>query len=286
MWNNTLGASKDPLGRLRVGAALGVGPGTLERASQLVDAGVDILVVDTAHGHSRSVILTVGALKKEFKDTEIIAGNIASGDAAAALVEAGADAVKIGVGPGSICTTRMVSGVGVPQMTAILQCVGVCKKHNIPIIADGGIKFSGDVTKALAAGANIVMVGGLLAGTDEAPGERVIYQGRAYKVYRGMGSIGAMEAGSKDRYFQGGIEDRSKLVPEGVEGMVPAKGPLTDTLHQLVGGLRSGMGYVGAASIDELQKKAQFVRLTAAGLKESHVHDVMITKEAPNYRLD
>ncbi len=279
-------ASKDPLGRLRVGAALGVGPGTLERASQLVDAGVDILVVDTAHGHSRSVILTVGALKKEFKDTEIIAGNIASGDAAAALVEAGADAVKIGVGPGSICTTRMVSGVGVPQMTAILQCVGVCKKHNIPIIADGGIKFSGDVTKALAAGANIVMVGGLLAGTDEAPGERVIYQGRAYKVYRGMGSIGAMEAGSKDRYFQGGIEDRSKLVPEGVEGMVPAKGPLTDTLHQLVGGLRSGMGYVGAASIDELQQKAQFVRLTAAGLKESHVHDVMITKEAPNYRLD
>jgi IMP dehydrogenase len=279
-------ASKDDIGRLRVGAALGVGKRTIERAAQLISAGVDVLVVDTAHGHSKTVLTTVRTLKGEFKDTDVIAGNIASGAAAEALIEAGADAVKVGVGPGSICTTRMVSGVGVPQLTAIVDCAAVCKKKNLPVIADGGIKFSGDVTKALAAGANIIMVGSLLAGTDEAPGERVIYQGRAYKIYRGMGSIGAMEDGSKDRYFQGWVEERSKLVPEGVEGMVPAKGPLADTLHQLVGGLRSGMGYVGASSIEELQERARFIRLTSAGLKESHVHDVMITKEAPNYRLD
>jgi IMP dehydrogenase len=279
-------ASKDDLGRLRVGAALGVAKGTVERAAKLIESGVDVLVVDTAHGHSQSVVKMVQTIKSEFKEVNLIAGNIATGEAAAALIAAGADAVKVGVGPGSICTTRMVSGVGVPQMSAIFSCAAVCQKKGVPLIADGGIKFSGDMTKALAAGASVIMLGSLLAGTDEAPGERVIYQGRAYKVYRGMGSIGAMDAGSKDRYFQGGVEERSKLVPEGVEGMVPSKGPVSDTLHQLVGGLRSGMGYVGAAHLADLQKRARFIRLTAAGLKESHVHDVMVTKEAPNYQRD
>lgn len=279
-------ASKDDLGRLRVGAAIGVGKDGIRRAEHLVSAGVDVLVVDTAHGHSQSVLSTVKTLKDTFKDTDIMAGNIATSDAAKALIEMGVDAVKVGVGPGSICTTRVVSGVGVPQMTAIMGCTAVCKKKGIPVVADGGIKFSGDITKALAAGADVIMVGSLLAGTDEAPGERVIYQGRAYKIYRGMGSIGAMEEGSKDRYFQDWVEERSKLVPEGVEGMVPAKGPLSDILHQLIGGLRAGMGYLGAVSIDDLRLKARFIRLTSAGLKESHVHDVLVTKEAPNYRLD
>lgn len=225
-------------------------------------------------------------MRSEFKDADIVAGNVATGEAAQALIEAGVSGVKIGVGPGSICTTRIVSGVGVPQMTAIFDCSRVCQKKDIPLISDGGIKFSGDITKALAAGADVVMVGGLLAGTDEAPGEQILYQGRKYKVYRGMGSLGAMMSGSKDRYFQGAIEDRSKLVPEGVEGMVPAKGPIVDVLHQIVGGVRSGMGYVGAANLGELQKRARFIRVTPAGLKEGHVHDVMITKESPNYRPD
>lgn len=279
-------ACKDEQGRLRVGAALGVGKGAMDRAARLLEVGVDLLVVDTAHGHSGAVLRTVKALTSEFKDAEIVAGNIATGDAAQALIDCGVAAVKVGVGPGSICTTRMVSGVGVPQMTAILDCARACRKSETPVIADGGIKYSGDMTKALAAGANAIMAGSLLAGTDEAPGEQILYQGRKYKVYRGMGSLGAMMAGSKDRYFQGAVDDRSKLVPEGVEGMIPARGPISDMLHQLVGGLRSGMGYVGAANILDLQKRARFIQVTAAGLKEGHVHDVMITKEAPNYRLD
>lgn len=279
-------ASKDELGRLHVAAAVGVGQGVLERVAALLEAGVDLIVVDTAHGHSESVLQTVKTLRGEFRDAELVAGNIATADAATALLEAGAHAVKIGVGPGSICTTRIVSGVGVPQLTAILDCASVCAKRGATLIADGGIKYSGDITKALAAGAHVVMLGSLFAGTDEAPGEKILYQGRRYQVYRGMGSIGAMMKGSKDRYFQAGVEERSKLVPEGVEGMVPAKGPLADVVHQLIGGLRSGMGYVGAANLKELRDKARFVQVTPAGLKEGHVHDVMITKEAPNYRLD
>jgi len=279
-------ASKDELGRLRVGAALGVGKGALTRAAGLLEAGVDVLVVDTAHGHARSVIQTVKTLVSEFQEAEVIAGNIATGEAATSLIEAGVSAVKVGVGPGSICTTRIVSGVGVPQVSAIIDCARACHRKGVPLIADGGIKYSGDLTKALAAGAQVVMMGSLLAGTDEAPGEQILYQGRKYRVYRGMGSLGAMMAGSKDRYFQGAVDDRSKLVPEGVEGMVPAKGPLAEVLHQLVGGLRSGMGYLGAATIPDLKKQAHFVQVTSAGLKEGHVHDVMITKESPNYRLD
>lgn len=279
-------ASKDSLGRLRVAAAIGAGDGVIERAAYLRDAGADLLVVDTAHGHSRSVLATVRAVRAEFADLEVIAGNIATADAAEALIEAGASAVKVGVGPGSICTTRIVSGVGMPQMSAIFECAQVCRKKGVALIADGGIQYSGDMVKALAGGANVVMLGSLLAGTDEAPGEKVIYQGRSYRVYRGMGSLGAMMSGSKDRYFQGDVNERSKLVPEGVEGMVPAKGPVADTVHQLVGGLRSGMGYVGASNLADLQKKARFVAVSAAGLKESHVHDVMITKESPNYRID
>lgn len=279
-------ASKDPFGRLRVGAAIGVGKGVMERAAALVEAGADLLVVDTAHGHSELVLATVRAVRAEFPKTDLVAGNVATAEGATALIEAGVQAVKVGVGPGSICTTRIVSGVGVPQMTAILSCAPACKQRGIPLIADGGIKYSGDITKALAAGASTVMIGSLFAGTDEAPGEKILYQGRSYRVYRGMGSIGAMMEGAKDRYFQAEVEERSKLVPEGIEGMVPAKGPLADVTHQLVGGLRSGMGYVGAANISELQEKARFVQVTPAGLKESHVHDVTITKEAPNYRLD
>jgi IMP dehydrogenase len=279
------GAVKDALGRLRVGAAVGTSPETMERVAALVEQGVDLIVVDTAHGHSKRVIETVKAIRREYKDLQLIAGNIATPAAVQALVDAGADGIKLGIGPGSICTTRVVAGVGVPQISAIFECAPIAKKAGVPIVADGGIKYSGDVVKAIAAGASTVMIGSLFAGTDEAPGELVLYQGRSYKVYRGMGSIGAMRAGSKDRYFQGGTDDR-KLVPEGIEGRVPYRGALRESLHQLVGGLRSGMGYVGAATIAELQHKARFRRISAQGLRESHVHDVIITKEAPNYRVE
>jgi IMP dehydrogenase len=275
-------ACKDSVGRLRVGAALGVGEATIERAEAVVNAGVDVLVVDTAHGHSTLVIETVKELKKRFRKVEIIAGNVATAGATRDLIKAGVSAVKVGVGPGSICTTRIVAGAGVPQMTAVKECSKVADAAGIPVIADGGIKYSGDITKVIAAGASCVMIGGLFAGTDESPGELVLFQGRSYKVYRGMGSLGAMESGSKDRYFQSGIEAK-KLVPEGVEGRVPYKGPLAASVHQLVGGLRSGMGYCGCRSIQELRKKARFIRITPAGLRESHVHDVVVTREAPNY---
>lgn len=278
-------ACKDNLGRLRVGAAVGVGGETLERAQALVKAGVDVIVVDTAHGHSRGVIDTVKLLKKKL-DIDIIAGNIATADAVKDLVKAGADAVKVGIGPGSICTTRVVTGAGVPQITAIADCAAEADKAGIPIIGDGGIKFSGDISKALAAGASVVMIGGLFAGTEESPGETVLYQGRSYKVYRGMGSIGAMERGSKDRYFQEHEESSKKLVPEGVEGRVPYKGPMSESVHQLLGGVRAGMGYCGCTSIEEMRTKSRFVKISGAGLRESHVHDVIITKEAPNYRME
>ncbi|UCF87028.1 MAG: IMP dehydrogenase, partial [Nitrospiraceae bacterium] len=271
-------ACKDKHGRLRVGAALGAGEDAILRAELLIKAGVDVLVVDTAHGHSKAVITTVRLLKKKFSRIDIIAGNVATAAGTKELISAGASAVKVGVGPGSICTTRMVAGAGVPQLTAIKECSKVADSARIPIIADGGIKFSGDVTKAIAAGASSVMIGGLFAGTDESPGEMVLFQGRTYKVYRGMGSLGAMETGAKDRYAQEGIEAK-KLVPEGVEGRVPHKGPLSVNVHQLVGGLRSGMGYCGCKTIEELRKKAQFIRITPSGLRESHVHDVIITKE-------
>ncbi len=276
-------AAKDGKGRLRVGAAIGPGPDRAERAAALVAAGVDVLVVDTAHGHSKGVVDAVRATKAEFPHIELIAGNVATAEATLALIQAGVDAVKVGIGPGSICTTRVVAGVGVPQITAIADCVAVADRHDVPIISDGGIKFSGDVTKAIAAGASSVMVGSLFAGTDEAPGDRVLYQGRSYKVYRGMGSLGAMRKGSKDRYGQAGAADE-KLVPEGIEGRVPYRGSLGSILYQLVGGLRSGMGYTGCASIAELRERAKFVRITSQGLRESHVHDVIITEEAPNYR--
>ncbi len=276
-------ANKDEAGRLRVGAALGPGPDSDERAEALVAANVDVLVVDTAHGHSRGVLETVKRVKNRFPQVDVIGGNVATPEAVEALVDAGADAVKVGIGPGSICTTRIVAGVGVPQITAISDCARVADRHGIPIVADGGIKYSGDVTKALAAGAWSVMVGSLFAGTDEAPGDLVLYQGRSYKVYRGMGSLGAMRKGSKDRYGQGGAADE-KLVPEGIEGRVPYRGSLGSIVYQLVGGLRSGMGYTGCASVAELRQKARFVRITSQGLRESHVHDVIITEEAPNYR--
>jgi IMP dehydrogenase len=272
---------KDKLGRLMVGAAIGTGSDTMQRAELLADAGVDVLVIDTAHGHSKAVITTLKAIKKKFS-MEVIAGNVATADGTQDLIEAGADAVKIGIGPGSICTTRIVAGAGVPQLTAIKNCYSVAKKFNIPLIADGGIKYSGDIAKALAVGANSVMIGSLFAGTDESPGEMMLFQGRSYKVYRGMGSIGAMEQGTKDRYQQEGV-DTLKLVPEGVEGRVPHKGSLSQTVHQLLGGLRSGMGYCGAKNLAELRRKAKFIQITNAGLRESHVHDVIITKEAPNY---
>lgn len=278
-------ACKDSFGRLRVGGAIGVGADAIKRAAALIKAGVDLIAIDTAHGHSKRVISTVKELRNRFPDIEIIAGNVATGEATKALIEAGASAVKIGVGPGSICTTRIIAGAGVPQLTAIKECSEVAEAYNIPVIADGGIKFSGDVTKAIAAGANSVMIGGLFAGTDESPGEHMLYQGRTYKVYRGMGSLGAMQAGSKDRYAQEKVETK-KLVPEGVEGRVPYKGPLASSIHQLVGGLRSGMGYCGCKNIEELRKNSRFIRITAAGLRESHVHDVTVTKEAPNYSLD
>jgi len=274
-------SSKDKLGRLMVGAAVGTASDTLHRAELLISAGVDILVIDTAHGHSKAVITTLKAIKKKFS-IEVIAGNVATAEATLDLINAGADAIKIGIGPGSICTTRIVAGAGVPQLTAIKNCYSVAKKYNIPLIADGGIKYSGDIAKALAAGANSVMIGSLFAGTDESPGEMMLFQGRSYKVYRGMGSIGAMATGAKDRYQQEGVET-PKLVPEGVEGRVPHKGSLSQTVHQLLGGLRSGMGYCGAKNLSELRKNAKFIQITNAGLRESHVHDVIITKEAPNY---
>jgi IMP dehydrogenase len=275
-------ASKDQDGCLLCGAAIGVGTAAIERARHLVEAGVDLLVIDTAHGHSRGVIDAVRKVKSIFPDIDLIAGNIATGDAAKALIDVGADAVKVGIGPGSICTTRVVAGVGVPQISAIDDVVRVTNDLNVSIIADGGVKFSGDLVKAIAAGAHVVMAGSLLAGTDEAPGEQIIYQGRAYKAYRGMGSLGAMRRGSADRYFQDNTED-IKLVPEGIEGRVPYKGSVEQVIHQLIGGLRSGMGYVGAGSIDALRACDRFIRISSAGLAESHVHDVFITEEAPNY---
>ncbi len=280
-------AAKDKYGRLRVAAATGTGENGLERASALVDAEVDLIIVDTAHGHSSGVIETVRQIKKRHgSDIQVAAGNIASAAAAEALIDAGADVVKVGIGPGSICTTRIVAGVGVPQLTAIQNVVPICRKHNIPLIADGGIKYSGDVAKAIAAGADCVMIGSLFAGTEESPGEVILYQGRSYKSYRGMGSVGAMARGSADRYFQDDISDALKLVPEGVEGRVPFKGPASGVIHQLIGGLRASMGYTGNATIDAMQHNAQFVRITPAGLRESHAHDITITREAPNYRLE
>jgi len=279
-------ACKDAMGRLRVGAAVGVGPQWEERVEKLVRAGVDLLCVDTAHGHSRDVIEVTRAIRKAYPSAQIMAGNVATGEGTAALAEAGADAVKVGVGPGSICTTRVVAGVGVPQLTAIIKCAAEAARRGIPVVADGGIKYSGDITKALAAGASAVMIGSLFAGTDESPGEVVYYQGRSYKVYRGMGSLEAMKKGSRDRYFQSHVEAESKLVPEGIEGRVAYRGPLAGVVFQLIGGLRAGMGYVGAATIAELHERARFMRITPAGLRESHVHDVIITKEAPNYWVE
>ncbi len=280
-------ASKDGQGRLRVGAGVGVGKAALERAKALVAAGADVLIVDTAHGHQQNVLDTVTLLRREFPSLELVAGNIGTAEAAAELIELGVDALKVGVGPGSICTTRMVSGAGVPQITAIADVFKVAGPKGIPIIADGGIKYSGDVTKAIAAGASSVMLGNMLAGTDEAPGEVVLYQGRSYKVYRGMGSLEVMKDGkSRDRYFQDAAAPESKLVPEGIEGMVPYKGGVAPILQMLVGGLKSGMGYAGCQRIEDLQKDARFIRISASGLKESHVHDLTITKEAPNYHLE
>ncbi|MBO8164820.1 MAG: IMP dehydrogenase [Brevibacillus sp.] len=275
-------AAKDKHGRLLCGAAVGVAADTFERAQALVNAGVDMLVVDTAHGHSKGVIETVRELRKQYPSLTIVAGNVATGEATRDLIEAGASVVKVGIGPGSICTTRVVAGIGVPQVTAIYDCATVAREYNIPIIADGGIKYSGDLTKAIGAGASAVMIGSLFAGTEESPGEFEIFQGRRFKVYRGMGSIGAMKAGSKDRYFQ---ENEQKLVPEGIEGRVPYKGPLADVVYQLIGGLRAGMGYCGTRTIEELKNNSRFIRITGAGLRESHPHDVQITKEAPNYSI-
>ncbi|KAF6512525.1 inosine-5'-monophosphate dehydrogenase [Geobacillus sp. Sah69] len=273
-------SAKDAKGRLIVGAAVGVTADTMIRVKKLVEAGVDVIVVDTAHGHSKGVLETVANIRRQYPDLNIIAGNVATAEGTRDLIEAGANIIKVGIGPGSICTTRVVAGVGVPQITAIYDCATEARKHGVPIIADGGIKYSGDIVKAIAAGAHAVMLGSLLAGVSESPGETEIYQGRRFKVYRGMGSVAAMERGSKDRYFQ---EDAKKFVPEGIEGRVPYKGPLADTIYQLVGGLRAGMGYCGTRNLDELREKTQFVRMTGAGLRESHPHDVQITKEAPNY---
>jgi IMP dehydrogenase len=279
-------AAKDAHGRLRVGAAIGVGEGTEERAALLAEAGVDVLVVDTAHGHSQGVLSRVEWVKKNFPQVEVIGGNIATGAAAKALVDHGADAVKVGIGPGSICTTRIVAGVGVPQITAVDNVATALASSGVPLIADGGIRYSGDISKAIAAGANVVMLGGLFAGTEEAPGETVLYQGRSYKSYRGMGSLAAMKEGAADRYFQDSDANVEKLVPEGIEGRVPYKGAVSAVIHQLMGGLRSSMGYVGCRSIDEMRARAEFVEITSAGIRESHVHDVQITKEAPNYHVD
>jgi len=279
---------KDHLGRLRAGAAMGAGKEGKERAEALVRAGVDVLVIDTAHGHSKDVLDAVRDIKQSYPDCDLIAGNVATKEGALDLIKAGADAVKVGVGPGSICTTRVIAGVGVPQLSAIMQTAEILEKDGVPVIADGGIKFSGDITKAMAAGAHSVMIGNLFAGTDESPGEIVLYQGRSYKVYRGMGSLEAMKEkeGSRDRYFQGDVENEAKLVPEGIEGRVPYRGVLSYCIQQLIGGLKAGMGYLGARNIPELKQKAKFIRITSSGLRESHVHDVIITKEAPNYRLE
>ena len=279
-------ACKDDFGRLRVGAAVGVGPDMKSRAGALLRAGADVILIDTSHGHTKNVIEAVKTLKDFFDGIELIAGNVATAEGAKSLIDAGVDAVKIGIGPGSICTTRIVAGIGVPQMTAIMNCRDISDSTNVPLIADGGIKFSGDIPKAIGAGACSVMLGGLLAGTDESPGETILYQGRTYKVYRGMGSTDAMMQGSKDRYHQEDEEEGDKLVPEGIVGRIPYRGSLSSNIFQLVGGLKSGMGYTGCKTIAELRKEAQFVRISAAGLKESHVHDVIITKEAPNYRMD
>ncbi|MFG1501550.1 IMP dehydrogenase [Halobacteriovorax sp. XZX-3] len=281
-------SNKDALGRLRVAAAIGVGDKEVERAKHLIAAGVDCIIIDTAHGHSKGVIgmvKTVRGLISKDQSVDIIAGNIATPEACLALIDAGVDGVKVGIGPGSICTTRVVAGIGVPQLSAVMDCADVCFKAGIPFIADGGIKYSGDIVKALAAGASCVMLGSMFAGCDETPGEMVLYQGRTYKVYRGMGSLGAMKLGSKDRYGQGDVDDQ-KLVPEGIEGQVPYRGSLASNIYQLNGGIRSGMGYIGASTIVEMQEKAQFVKITAASLKESHPHDIMITKEAPNYQIE
>ncbi len=277
-------ACKDEKGRLRVGAATGVGADGIARAEALLAAEVDVIVVDTAHGHSRGVIEAVREVKRLAGHAQVVAGNIATPEAAAALIDAGADGVKVGIGPGTICTTRVVAGVGVPQLSAIMEVVELARRHDVPVIADGGIKYSGDLAKAIAAGADCVMVGSLLAGTEESPGEVFLYQGRSYKAYRGMGSIGAMARGSADRYFQQEVSDNLKLVPEGIEGRVPYKGPVANVVHQLVGGLRAGMGYTGNATIPDMQRNCTFRRITSSGLRESHVHDVAITKEAPNYR--
>jgi len=277
---------KDDLGRLRVGAAVGVSAERVERLEKLISAHVDIIVIDAAHGHTGGVLEAVEDTKRRFPTLELVAGNVATPEGTRALIEAGADAVKIGIGPGSICTTRVIAGVGVPQMTAIMDCANEAVKYGIPIIADGGIRYSGDITKAIAGGASAIMIGSLLAGIEESPGETVMFQGRTYKVYRGMGSIDAMKEGSRDRYFQDEMREEAKLVPEGIVGRVPYHGPLANTIYQLIGGLKSGMGYVGAQNIKELQSKAKFVKITAAGLREGHVHDVIITTEAPNYQLD
>ncbi|KAF2955060.1 IMP dehydrogenase [Marinitoga sp. 38H-ov] len=275
-------ASRDNKGRLLVGGAIGVSD-AFERADKLIKSDVDVLVLDSAHGHSKNIIEILKKLKKEYPNIPIIAGNIATKEAAIDLIKAGADALKVGIGPGSICTTRIIAGIGVPQLTAIMDVVNEAKKYNIPVIADGGIRFSGDIVKALAAGANSVMIGGIFAGTEEAPGETILYQGRKYKTYRGMGSIGAMKKGSKDRYFQENISNKDKFVPEGVEGMVPYKGKVSEVVYQLLGGLKSGMGYIGAKNINELHEKAEFIKITTASIKESHPHDISITKESPNY---
>ncbi len=277
---------KDDIGRLRVGASVGVGENCLAHVEALIKAGADVVVIDSAHGHSKNVINAVSEIKKTFHNVQVIAGNIATAEAAEALFKAGSDAVKVGVGPGSICTTRVIAGIGIPQLTAIHNCAAVAQKNGKTVIADGGIKFSGDLTKAIGAGAHCIMIGSLLAGTDESPGELELYQGRQYKVYRGMGSLGAMKDGSKDRYFQESVRTEAKLVPEGIEGRVPYRGPISATIYQLVGGLKAGMGYIGCKTIEELMQNARFVRITPAGLKESHVHDVIITKESPNYWIE
>jgi IMP dehydrogenase len=279
-------ACKDERGRLRVGAAIGLTLDRHERLAELIRCGVDVIVVDTAHGHSTGVLAAVEEIKKAWPDLQVIGGNVATAEATQDLINAGADAVKVGMGPSSICTTRVVAGIGVPQLTAITECVRVGEQYGVPIIADGGIKYSGDITKALAAGAHSVMIGSLFAGTEESPGERVLYQGRSYKMYRGMGSLGAMAGGKGDRYFQGDVQHLNKLVPEGVEGRVPYKGILADVVYQLIGGLRAGMGYCGCRTIAELHQKARFIRITGAGLRESHVHDVIVTQEAPNYQVE
>ena len=276
-------SAKDANGRLLCGAAIGATRDVLDRAGSLIAAGADVLVLDSAHGHSENIMRSVAKVKEAFPDIQLVAGNVATAEATEALIKAGADCVKVGIGPGSICTTRVVAGIGVPQISAILQCAEIAEKYGIPVIADGGIKYSGDIVKAIAAGARVVMMGSMLAGCEESPGDTEVYQGRQFKVYRGMGILGAMSKGSKDRYFQ---ENNKKLVPEGVEGRVPFKGPVSETIYQMMGGLRSGMGYCGAHNIDELRTESKFVRITSAGLKESHPHDVYITKEAPNYTMN